>query len=274
MPDTTGLGPIKTIRRRLTGFRLSHLADEWGIQALSVAFVLGAWNFGLSSIDSFLFPTPVRVLESMIQHLFVEPVLLWAIVDALLFAGVGYLAAAVLGVSTGVLIGLWTPARNTLNPILDALYITPIIALIPLVILVFGLSIVAKVFIVFLMSVFVIAFNTITGIEETPDELVAAASVFGASDLQVFREVYINAALPNILAGLRLGSGRAVRGMVIAELFIFADELGEFLVGAGQTFNMPRLYATIFSLSLAGLVVVKLARAIELSLLSYRATEA
>jgi NitT/TauT family transport system permease protein len=271
MIDSTSIGLLERIKRRLDWNSPTDLVNQWGIQVTSVSLLLLLWNFGLSAIDSFLFPTPIEIVESMFQNLFVNPVLFWAIIEALTFAAIGYAAASLLGVSVGLLVGLWQPAKNTLNPILDAMYITPIIALIPLVILIFGLSFTAKVFIVFLMAFFIITFNTITGIEETPDELVSASRVFGADGFQVFREVHLKWALPNILAGLRLGSGRAVRGMVVAELFIFAGDLGTFLVGAGQTFDMPRLYATIITLSLTGLIVIKLARAIELQLLSYRA---
>jgi len=123
---------------------------------------------------------------------------------------------------------------------------------------------------VFVFAVFVVAINTEAGVAETPAGSVDAARVFGAGPATVYGEVYLRGALPQVLTGLRLGAGRAVRGMVAAELFLYADALGTYLIDAGATFEVARFLAGVVALSLTGLLAVGAVAAVERGLLRYR----
>lgn len=92
------------------------------------------------------------------------PRLLWAVVDVLQIAIVGDAIGSVLGVLLGLVTGLWEPAENVISPILDGLYVVPVTALVRLIIIWFGLNSTAKIFLVILFCIFVVAFNTEEGV--------------------------------------------------------------------------------------------------------------
>lgn len=243
-------------------------AKKWILRLISVTVILSVWELAAPGVA--LFAAPSEITSALVDQLFISQKLLWAIVSALEYAAIGYTAAAIVGISVGFLIGFWEPAKHVLDPILDALYVTPLVALVPLVVIWFGIQTGGKIFFVFLFAVFVITINTEAGVTETPEGLVDAANVFGANDLNVYTRVHLRHALPYIFTGLRLGAGRAIRGMVVAELFIAAGDLGQYLVNAGSFFLIAELFAGVAALSFLGVLVVSTVRFIERSLLSYK----
>lgn len=248
----------------------SAFSKKWLLRGISVVLLLFGWESVGNNM--FLIAPPSEVVDALIVQLFVEQTLLWAVVSALQQAVAGYALAVVIGVPLGFLIGFWDPAKHVLNPIIDALYVTPMVALVPLIVIWFGLGLEPKIFLVFIFAIFIIVINTEAGVTETPEGLVNAAEVFGASNRQVYTQVHLRHSLPYILTGLRLGSGRAVRGMVVAELFISAAELGNYLVNSGGQFKIAKLFAGIAFLSFFGYTVIKIFEMIENSLLQYRET--
>ena len=226
-------------------------ARRWALRLLAVVALLAGWQ-AVATRSTILLAPPTEVFEVLLAKVFVDRTLLRAIVDALRQAALGY----ALAVAVGVPVGFWTPGRDVLDPIVDALYSTPMVALAPLIIIWFGLTVVAKVFLVFVFAVFVIIINTEAGVTETPEGLIEAARTFGANDRQVYSKVHFRHALPYVLTGLRLGAGRAIRGMVAAELFLYADQLGEYLIDSGATFRIARLLAGIVALSAVGVLAV------------------
>jgi NitT/TauT family transport system permease protein len=230
-------------------------ARRWGLRLLAVVALLAGWQ-AVATRSTILLAPPTEVFGVLLAEAFVDRTLLRAIVDALRQAALGYALAVAVGVPVGFLVGFWTPARDVLDPIIDALYATPMVALAPLIIIWFGLTVVAKVFLVFVFAVFVIIINTEAGVTETPEGLIEAARTFGANDRQVYSKVHFRHALPYVLTGLRLGAGRAIRGMVAAELFLYADQLGEYLIDSGATFRIARLLAGIVALSAVGVLAV------------------
>jgi NitT/TauT family transport system permease protein len=247
---------------------LTLLGKKWTLRGISLLVLLVVWE--MSGRVMFLVAPPSEVIVAFIEQTLIEQTLLWAVVSALRHAVIGYVIAVLVGVPLGFLLGFSTVARNVFDPIIDALYVTPMVALVPLIVLWFGIGIEPKIFLVFVFAVFIITINTEAGVTETPDGLVDAARVFGASDLQVYTQAHLRHSLPYILTGLRLGSGRAVRGMVVAELFISSAELGNYLVSAGGRFQIANLFAGIAFLSLLGYVVIKIFTAAEGSMLKYR----
>jgi NitT/TauT family transport system permease protein len=245
-------------------------SKKWWLRGLSVAVFLAVWEWYGRQI--FLIAPPSEVAFTLYEQLLVERTLAWALADAARQAVLGYLIAVVVGVPFGFLLGFSEFAGNVFDPIIDALYVTPIVALVPLIIVWFGIGLAPKVFLVAIFAVFAIIINTEAGITETPEGMVQAAKVFGASDRQVYTQVHLRHSLPYVLTGLRMGSGRAVRGMVVAELFISADKLGSYLVNAGSQFNIDQLFAGIALLSITGYVVVQSFEGLESYLLQYRET--
>ena len=168
---------------------------------------------------------------------------------------VGFLAAAVVGVLIGLGTATFERVSLSLTPWISGLYATPIIALAPLFILWFGIGIWSKIAVVFSLVIFPVIISTEAGIRQTDPTLLEAAKSFGANQRQIFTKVSLPGAAPMILAGLRLGVGRGLIGVVVGELAGSRAGLGFVINNASQVFNMPQLFAAIIVLAVAGIVL-------------------
>jgi NitT/TauT family transport system permease protein len=153
------------------------------------------------------------------------------------------------------------------------LYAMPIIALGPLFILWLGIGIGSKIAIVFLTAVFPILINTVTGLTNADRILIEVARSFGANSFQIYTKVRMPAALPFIIAGLRLSVARALVGVVVAELFGARAGLGFLIVNAAQSFDTAGLFVGVIVLAIAGVVSVELLKWIEAVLAPWRRQE-
>jgi NitT/TauT family transport system permease protein len=166
------------------------------------------------------------------------------------FLGMGL--AAVVGIVAGLILATNAPLRRVFTPWVTAIYSTPTVALAPLLILWFGLGLVSHTFVVFLVAVFPVLVNTQTGIENADEHLTETALAFGANRWQIFTRILLPGAVPFIIAGLRLGIGRAVVGVVVAELFGAKAGLGFLITVSSQTFDMGGLFVSVLILAAAG----------------------
>lgn len=166
----------------------------------------------------------------------------------------GMLFASVVGIIMGLLLATNAPLRAALSPWVSAIYSTPTVALAPLFILWFGLGLFSHLFVVFLVAVFPVLVNTQTGIENADEDLTETARAFGASRRQIFTKVLLPGAVPYIVAGLRLGIGRGVVGVVVAELFGAKAGLGFLITVSSQTFDMRSLFVAVLILACAGVL--------------------
>lgn len=248
--------------------RVIRVERKWQLRILSIAVFLTLWEYAGSG--NFLVATPTEVVGSLIDQLFINPDLTAAIAQALIQGVFGFLLAVGIGIPLGFLIGFWQPARHVLNPVVDALYVTPVVTFIPLIIIWFGVTVQAKIFFVFLIAVLEVIINTEAGVSETPEGMIDAGRVFGASDRQLYTQVHLRHSLPFVLNGIRLSAGRAVRGMIIAELFVYAGLLGSYLVNSAAMFEMANLYAAIAALAILGVIALRAVEAVENWLLAYR----
>ena len=175
----------------------------------------------------------------------------------------GLVAASVLGIVIGLLAGWFKRVNYVVDPWLSALYATPDVALIPLFILWLGLGLWTKVFVVFMTSLFSVAVNTLVGVQSTEVRLLDVAESFGASRYRVFTTVVLPGAVPFILTGLRLAAGRALVGMVLAELIAANQGIGFMISIAGATLNTGRLMLGVLLLGALGVVLGEGLRHIE-----------
>ncbi len=183
---------------------------------------------------------------------------------------IGFFMAAVAGIFLGFLTGTSIRAREYLEPLVSALYATPLVALIPFYIIVFGIHLASKIALVFTIAVFPILISTQAGILSVERNLLEVASSFRASRLQIFFKVQIPASIPFIIAGLRLGVGRALTGVVVGELFFATAGLGFMISIAAQTFDTARVFLGVFIFALAGVLAVGLLQKIEKRMAPWR----
>lgn len=183
---------------------------------------------------------------------------------------IGLAIAIVLGIAIGFMMASSRLGERTMGPWVTALYATPTIAISPLIILWAGIGIWSKVIVVVINSIFPMIINTDAGLRATDKHLLDAARCFGANRWQLFWKVSLPAAIPFVLAGIRLAVGRGLVAVVVAELFGARAGLGYLLVQASEVFNMPRLFAAVVILAVTGIVLTWMVGRAERLLLPWR----
>jgi NitT/TauT family transport system permease protein len=176
---------------------------------------------------------------------------------------VGYLLAAVAGFAIGAAMASSADARAALSPWISGLYATPTIALAPLFILWLGIGVWSKIAVVFILVIFPVVLNTEAGLRTTSTQLIEMVYSLGASRSQIFWKVSLPSALPFIFAGLKIGIGRGLIGVVVAELFGSRAGLGQLITQSAETFNMPELFAGVVILAAAGIALTAAFNALE-----------
>lgn len=161
---------------------------------------------------------------------------------------VGYGVAIIVGVPLGLVIGRFWMAEAALGILVTGGYAMPLVALVPLLILWFGLGFEVKAAIIFLMSIFPICINTWLGVKSVPKTLIDVGKSLVASDAVILRRIVLPATLPYIMAGIRLAVGRAVVGMVIAEFFTQISGLGGIIINAANNFDTATMFVPIILL--------------------------
>jgi ABC-type nitrate/sulfonate/bicarbonate transport system permease component len=220
---------------------------RWAITSLSVAALLGVWEFFGRDVNPVFGSYP-----SAIALAFVELVrtgqLGAALYESLRPFVVGYGLAIVVGVPLGLVIGRYRVLEAALGIYVTAGYAMPLVALVPLLILWLGLGFAVKAAVVFLMSVFPICINTWLGVTAVPKNLIEVGKSFVASDPVILRRIVLPATLPYIMAGIRLAVGRAVVAMVIAEFFTTISGLGAIIINSANNFDTATMFVPIMVL--------------------------
>jgi len=243
--------PVVGLRQRLT------LAPMWSLHLGFAVFFFGTWEYFGRRGGGLILPTFSAVARGF-WSLTRSGELPRAFAQSLILLVLGFGAAMVVGFVLGVIVGRFRLADRALRPFLDALYTTPIVALVPLILVWFGFGMQGRVLIVFLASFFPILINVYAGIKDAPKPLIDVAMAFGVrSEFGLLTRVIIPAATPFIIAGLRLGFGRGVIGMAVAEVFLRLGGIGSLIVGYGAVFRTDLLIASILPLPLLGVLVSK-----------------
>jgi NitT/TauT family transport system permease protein len=175
----------------------------------------------------------------------------------------GLLFAAVIGIVVGFIAGWWRRAFFLLDPWITIMYSTPLVALVPLIILILGIGFWSKVFVVFLIAVFPVLVNTLIGVQTTGRWLLDVSRSFGASQPKQWTSVVLPGSLPFILTGLRLAGGHAMVGVVVAELIAGNRGIGYHMSLAGATLQSGTVMLCIVIIGLWGVLVSEGVRRIE-----------
>lgn len=176
---------------------------------------------------------------------------------------VGWLVAMVVGVLIGLLLGRYQRLAWMFEPFLNAFYATPRIALVPLMVLWFGLNFRAMVATVVLITVFPVLIMTLTGVRNAGREYLEVARSFCLGEGAILVKVILPGALPYIATGLKLASGRAVTGMFVAELYIHSEGLGKLLQESEDALAMDRVMGVTIIISVIAILASSLVTYVE-----------
>jgi NitT/TauT family transport system permease protein len=239
---------------------------------VTVAALIGlaaGWEL-IGRLDVSMFVPPLSRVVATWWHLLGDGTLARAASSSLLSLVKGFVPAAVLGVVVGLAMGRFAVVRYALDGWINALMSAPLSALVPILIALFGVRDTVVAAAVFMFSFFVIVVNTSTGVRGTERSLIDMARAFGAGEAALLRRIYLPAALPAVMLGLRLGVVQAVKGMVVGEMLISLVGLGERLIYYGNTFLITELYAVILFVLVLALLAASLAQACDRALVRWK----
>lgn len=237
-----------------------------------LAALVALWWLASTQVSRNLIPAPAETWRAA-GRLIAEGRLQTALGQSLTIYGSGYGLAILVAIPLGLFMGAFRLLGKTLDIFVFALSATPRVAFIPLIIVLLGLGIEAKVFIVFLGAVMPIIINTYAGVLHTDTELVEMARSTGAGRRRIFLRIVLPGALPYVLVGLRLGATIGLINTVVAELYTAVSGLGGLLSIYGNTFRMAEYFVVVLSLALIGVVVTEALRFLENRLGRWRRSE-
>jgi NitT/TauT family transport system permease protein len=183
---------------------------------------------------------------------------------------IGFGLATLVGVALGFIMATNRAAQDYLDPWVSFFYSSPLVALIPFFILVFGVGISSKIAIIFTVAIFPILLNAYVGIRSADANLLEVGAAFNCSRTQVFTKILFPAALPSVIVGLRLGIGRALTGVVVSELFGSTAGLGWLIGTAGQSFDTPVVLFGVLMFSTIGVAMVEFLKWVEHAIAPWR----
>jgi ABC-type nitrate/sulfonate/bicarbonate transport system permease component len=222
--------------------------------------VLALWEIACLTVISPLFLPPPSAIAVAFYDTLRSGELIRQLSQTLAVLAVGFGLAVIIGLALGILMGTVRTVARLLDPYVNALYAMPTVALVPLVIVWLGLGFEAKVFLTFIVGVFPIVINAQAGVKNIPAAYLETARSFACSRGQMFWKVMLPAAIPFFVAGLRLGLGRALVGVVVAEMFTALSGLGYMVTFYGNTFKTALLFVPIITLALLSIAITELIR--------------
>jgi len=250
-----------------------RLTDHLGLlRASSVVLFLILWEVFGRRVNPLFLSYPTAIANACVQLLALGEFQRQALGSLQVYA-VGLGAALVLGIFLGLLMGRYRLAEYLLDPYVYALDATPRVALIPLLLLWFGLGAQAKIAVVFLSGIFPVLMNTFSGVRTVSSGLVDIGKAYGAGERQVFTKIILPAALPFIMAGVRLAVGRALIGIITAEMFTAVTGMGALLIRYSSAFATDKFFVPVIFLALLGVLLSVAVEALQKRLAPWKETE-
>ena len=265
-PDDAALLAVRARVRR-------SKIDRFVIVAMTLAGFLSLWEISGHLTNPMFFAPVSEVLIAFWQQI-IDPshTLLSGLVETLAVLVPGFLIACILGLVLGVLMGRSNLALQILDPYVTIFYNTPRVALIPVLLLWLGVGDTLKIVIVVLAAVFPVSVNVTAGIRDISAQFTEPARSMNATEGQLLWKVILPATLPYVMAGLKLGLGRALTTVIVAEFFVSLSGLGGILHAASSTYQMAKMFAPAIILAAMGITIDGLLTYLERRVLQrYRA---
>jgi ABC-type nitrate/sulfonate/bicarbonate transport system permease component len=236
----------------------------WLFRIGSVGLVLLIWEVYGRAQDTTLFFVPFTSVVTALSEL-VQTTEFWDAFRQTFIPFIwGWLLSLVVGIALGLLIGRFPAFDALTKPYVTFLNALPISTLVPIAVILFGIGYPSRILIVFLFGVIEVTLNTAAGVRYVNRDLVEMGESFNGTQWRLFRKVILPASVPGIMAGVRIGTGRAVVGMVVVEILLVAVGMGRLILRYRGRFQSAELYAVVLALILFGILLQVLARRIEL----------
>lgn len=234
------------------------------IIARLVTFVVLAigWELFARAAGGLLIPSFTETVGSL-GGLLTNPELWAGLAVSNQALAIGFLASVGLGVPLGLLIGRFSMLERVADPYISIMLVTPMAAVIPLLVMSIGIGLASRVALVVLFALPMVIVNTQAGVRQVDDRLIEMARSYGASERQIWWRILLRGAMPGVMAGIRVGLGRAITGMVVVELLMASVGLGGLILDFRAFFRVGELYGVVIVVVVEALILISAARWVE-----------
>ncbi|MDE3103461.1 MAG: ABC transporter permease [Chloroflexota bacterium] len=232
------------------------------LPAAAVAAVLAVWQWSGLFLNPILISTPAAIAGDLVQ-LVTRGVIFDPLAESLEELVIGGSIGIAAGIGLGLLMGRYELVDKVLSPFVNFLNATPLVVIIPLVIIWVGISQNARLLFIFLITLWPVLLNTVAGMRNVNRGYVDVGAAFGLSETDMLRKITLPAAVPYILAGVRVSAGLAIIGMIVSEMEVSLTGLGYLLITYGNSFLTGRLLAVVFISSMFGVANVMLVKWVQ-----------
>ncbi|MCT1829761.1 ABC transporter permease [Brevibacterium luteolum] len=246
-PDADG---FESKRRYGVG---SVIATSWRAFG-SLLVLLVVWEAVGRASDVVWLPPVSKVVIQLVE-LFATGELSTHLFASLSSLAIGFSLSLIIGLVVGVLMGLFPSVYTALDVYVNAMLFAPSLIFAPIFFAIFGLSDATRISVVVMYTVFVIIINTATAVRDVEAPLLEMSAVFGANRWKTLRKIVIPASYPLVIAGLRLGAGRAVKGMINGEIFIALVGIGGLAAKYGKAYDFVSLWAISLFIMILAVVI-------------------
>ena len=221
-------------------------------------------------LNAVVVSSPSRIAAAFVAQLQSGEIFADLRVSLIEFAA-GFGLSLLVGIGLGIAMGLNKPTEYAIDPFVWFLYSSPLIAFYPLIIVWLGFGFATVVTITFLLSFVSIVVNTLAGVRSVDPQLVRAVRAFGGTRFNVIRKVILPAAVPMVIAGMRIGLGRALHGVVLGEMFSSNAGLGYRITFYAAHLRTADVFVPLTILVAIGLLINALGNGIEARLQAWKA---
>lgn len=246
--------PLTLQRQQPSGGKYAWLQSKSAYRYGFAILILLIWELVGPFIDPIFFSYPSKIAVAFYE-LTASGDLPYYLSQSLEVMVLGLIWAIVVGIPLGVAMGRLQKLDWALDLPINALYSTPMVALVPILVLWFGIYLKAKVIVVFLFAVFPILINTYQGVRECDKNMLEVARSFRSTEAKMWQDVLLPFALPYIAAGVRLAIGRGLVGMVIAEFYTTISGLGYMITKYANVFEMDKTFVPVIVLMAMGVAL-------------------
>ena len=232
------------------------------IRAVSLMVVLTAWEVYGRSISPVLFTYPSAIAREFAAALGSGELQRYIGSSAAVFFS-GLAIAIPLGIFAGMLMGRFRWVEYAVDAYVNAIYATPLVAVVPLLVLWFGIGVTAKTVVVILFAVFPILLNTYQGVRSVNKDFLEVVRSLCARERHLWVDLILPSCVPFIVSGVRLAVGRALIGVVIAEFYTSITGLGYMIIRYANNFNTARMFVPILILMMVGVTLNELLKLVE-----------
>jgi ABC-type nitrate/sulfonate/bicarbonate transport system permease component len=242
--------------------RVTFMLERNTLRVVSIIVLLVVWQIGGMLTEPYILPTPVEVAQSWWQLMLSGELITAAGASVLVFV-LGFTIALAFGIPLGIATGVSQPLRDFFDTYVTIFWSTPSIALLPLLIVWFGLTFETKLVLVFLSAFWPLVINTQVGIQNVDKSYVEVATAFGATRWEILKDVLFPASVPYLVAGMRIAVGRAIIGVIVAELFTSVTGLGARMTYYSNFFQVANYFAALLMFILFSVATTEAVRLVE-----------